>query len=57
MNDLWQELKEEIEAADGKEAAEMIALIREQLKDIEQDGESYPEFLERQNNIEFGDDK
>ena len=57
MNELWQALKEELEAADGKEAAEMIALIREQLKGIEQEGMSYPEFLERQNNIEFGDDK
>lgn len=50
MKDLWEELKNEIESADNREAAEMIALIRSQLKEIELDSMSYPEFLERQNN-------
>lgn len=53
MKDLWQELRDEIESSDGREAAEMIALIREQLKEIERQDESYPDFLERQNNIDF----
>lgn len=50
MKDLWEELKNEIESSDNREAAEMIALIRSQLKEIELDSMSYPEFLERQNN-------
>lgn len=57
MNDLWKELRDEIESSDGREAAEMIALIREQLKEIERQDESYPDFLARKNNIEFGGDK
>ena len=57
MKDLWEELKAEIEAADRQEAREIIAIIRQQLDEIEQDGESYPDFLERQGNIEFGDNK
>ena len=57
MKDLWEELKVELEAADRKELREMTALIRAQLDEIEREGMSYPEFLERQNNIEFGDDK
>ncbi len=50
MNELWEELKNEIELADSREAAEMITLIRSQLKEIELDSMSYPEFLECQNN-------
>jgi hypothetical protein len=50
MNELWEELKNEIESADNREAAEIIALIRSQLKEIELDSMSLPEFLERQNN-------
>ncbi len=50
MKDLWEELKNEIESADNREAAEMIALIRSHLNEIELDSMSYPEFLERQNN-------
>lgn len=57
MKDLWEELKAEIEAADRQEAREIIAIIRQKLDEIERDGESYPDFLERQGNIEFGDDK
>jgi len=57
MKDLWEELKAGLESCDREEMRTMAALIRSQLDELEQDGMSYPEFLEKQNNIDFGDDK
>jgi len=57
MKELWEELKEELEAADGQELREMAGIIRSQLDEMEQDGMSYAEFLEKQESIDFGSDK
>ena len=57
MKDLFQGIEEELATMDRQERDNAIYWIREQLTRLEQEDESYAAFLERQKNINFGDDK